>query len=292
MSAFPVALWQSRPVRLDQVWLRYGVRGPWVLREIEVEIGPGQSAVVLGRNGAGKSTLLQVAAGVLTPSRGVVRDRPRTIGWVPERFPADQPFTVAQYLTGMARIRALSGPALTRTVDGWISRLGIAPYRDVRLPALSKGTAQKVGLAQALLRPPDLLVLDEPWEGLDGATRELVPELISEVRAAGGAVLVSDHRGETIRLPDAQQWMVADGTVSVVVPASDNGRDPTAGAMSVVEIAVPTARAATTVADLRAAGHQVVRVRPSDPPGPSVGPARSSAPVGADGADASAEVAP
>ncbi|MBE1485174.1 ATP-binding cassette domain-containing protein [Plantactinospora soyae] len=285
-------------MRLDQVWLRYGVRAPWVLRAVEVDIGPGESAVVLGRNGAGKSTLLQVAAGVLTPTRGVVRDRPGTIGWVPERFPADQPFTVAQYLTGMGRIRALSGPALTRTVDGWIERLGIAPYRDVRLPALSKGTAQKVGLAQALLRSPDLLVLDEPWEGLDGATRELVPELIREVRAAGGAVLVSDHRGETIRLPDAAQWAVADGTVSIVGPAIAEGR-PDAGKMSVVEIAVPSARAATTVADLRAAGHHVLRVRPSDvpaPPAASVGSAPSTGLagpgqlVGPDGADGSTEV--
>jgi ABC-type multidrug transport system ATPase subunit len=298
-------------VRLDQVWLRYGARAPWVLREVEVEIGPGQSAVVLGRNGAGKSTLLQVAAGVLTPSRGVVRERPRTIGWVPERFPADQPFSVAQYLTGMARTRALTGPALTRTVNGWIERLGIAPYRDVRLPALSKGTAQKVGLAQALLRSPDLLVLDEPWEGLDGATRDLVPELIREVREAGGAVLVSDHRGETIRLPDAQQWSVADGTVSVVVPATGDGRESGSGTMSVVEIAVPAARAARTVADLRAAGHQVLRVRPPDraapavgstasgstasepsPSGsaPSAGPARSGQRAASDGADGSAEV--
>ncbi|GAB3963844.1 ATP-binding cassette domain-containing protein [Plantactinospora veratri] len=92
-------------MRLDQVWLRYGARAPWVLRAVEVEIGPGQSAVVLGRNGVGKSTLLQVAVGVLDPTRGVVRDRPGTVGWVPERFPADQPYTVDQYLTGMGRIR-------------------------------------------------------------------------------------------------------------------------------------------------------------------------------------------
>ncbi|GIG89703.1 ATP-binding cassette domain-containing protein [Plantactinospora endophytica] len=252
-------------MRLDQVWLRYGARAPWVLRAVEVEIGPGQSAVVLGRNGVGKSTLLQLAVGVLSPTRGVVRDRPRTVGWVPERFPADQPYTVEQYLTGMARVRGLSGAAVARTVGSWVERLGLAAYRDVRMPALSKGTAQKVGLAQALLRPPGLLVLDEPWEGLDAATREVVPELIGEVLDDGGAVLVSDHRGETVRLPYAAQWTVADGTVSVVRPAADGTRASGSGT-TVVEISVPTARALETVAALRAAGHQILRVRPAEPP--------------------------
>ena len=241
-------------MRLDDVWLRYGRRGPWVLREVRAEIGPGETAVVLGRNGVGKSTLLQLAAGVLRPSRGAVRDRPPTVGWVPERFPAEQPFTVRGYLTSMARIRGVPAGGVGATVDMWIERLGMTPYRDVKLSELSKGTAQKVGLAQAMLRTPGLLVLDEPWEGLDGATRELVPVLIREVRDAGGAVLVSDHRGETVRLPDARQWTVADGAVSTAAGAS--GKE-----MSVVEVAVPAARVAGTVAALRAAGHHVVRVR-------------------------------
>jgi ABC-2 type transport system ATP-binding protein len=245
-------------MRLEDVWLRYGRRGPWVLREVRVDIEPGQVAVVLGRNGVGKSTLLQIAVGVLRPTRGAVRDRPGTVGWVPERFPADQPFTVGQYLTSMGRLRGMSPVAARAAVDHWTERFGIASYRDVRLPELSKGTAQKVGLAQALLRTPGLLVLDEPWEGLDAATRELVPELIHEVLGAGGMVLLSDHRGETVRLPGAARWTVAEGRVSVVAPAA-------AEAISVVEVAVPTARAAGTVAALRAAGHHVLRVREEAP---------------------------
>ena len=255
-------------MRLEDVWLRYGRRAPWVLREVDVAIGPGEVAVVLGRNGVGKSTLLQLAVGVLRPSRGAVRDRPHTVGWVPERFPAEQPFTVRQYLTAMARVRGLSTATIAATVDGWTERLGMAPYRDVKLPELSKGTAQKVGLAQAMLRMPDLLVLDEPWEGLDAATRELVPALIREVRDAGGSVLVSDHRGETVRLPDARAWTVADGTVSTDVPSGgpvpggEGGTSPDRDEeLCVVEVAVPSARVAGTVAALRAAGHNVVRVR-------------------------------
>ena len=86
-----------------------------------------------------------------------------------------------RYLTGMAAVAGLGRRAADGRSTAWTDRLGLAAFRAVRLPELSKGTAQKVGLAQALLRPPGLLVLDEPWEGLDAATRELVPELIAEV---------------------------------------------------------------------------------------------------------------
>ncbi|MCG5453795.1 ABC transporter ATP-binding protein [Micromonospora hortensis] len=241
-------------MRLENVWLRYHRRGPWVLHGIDVRIGPGEVAIVLGRNGVGKSTLLQVAAGVLHPGRGRVTDRPARVGWVPERFPADQPFTVTRYLTGMARVAGLGSAAADEAVTSWTDRLGLSAFRSVRLPELSKGTAQKVGLAQALLRPPGLLVLDEPWEGLDATTRELVPELIAEVLAADGSVLVSDHRGETVRLPAARRWLVADGSLTEETSSTDE-------TIAVVEVAVPAARVAGTVARLRAEGHQVLRVR-------------------------------
>ncbi|MGW4498480.1 ATP-binding cassette domain-containing protein [Micromonospora sp. NPDC004336] len=263
-------------MRLEDVWLRYRRRGPWVLRATDVRVDPGEVVVVLGRNGVGKSTLLQVAAGVLRPSRGRVTDRPRHVGWVPERFPADQPFTVERYLAAMGRVAGLDPLAAGRAVDHWTDRLGLAGFRRVRLPELSKGTAQKVGLAQAVLRPPGLLVLDEPWEGLDAATRELVPAVIDEVATAGGAVLVSDHRGEIARLPDARRWTVADGAVTEAAPPPDE-------AVAVVEVAVPAARVAGAVARLRAEGHHVLRVRPgaSAPPDPAQGTAVPAAEIGA-----------
>jgi ABC-type multidrug transport system ATPase subunit len=99
-----------------------------------------------------------------------------------------------------------------------------------------------------------VLILDEPWEGLDAATRDLIPRLVREVTAAGGMVLISDHRGETARLPEASIWAMVDGVVSVSVgdPAS----------RCVVEVEVPADGVATLVDHLRSAGHRVVRVRP------------------------------
>lgn len=201
-------------MRLHDVAYRYGRRGVWVLRDVTVGIEPGEIVVVRGSNGAGKSTLLGLFAGVYRPVRGTVSDRPARVGWLPERFPTEQPFTVAGYLATMARLR---GGSMT-AVDRWIARLDLTALRQERLSALSKGTAQKVGLAQALLVPPDLLLLDEPWEGIDVDTRELVPGIVDEVLDAGGAVLVSDHSGDTGHLPGVTEWAVVDGAVEVVKP--------------------------------------------------------------------------
>ncbi|MEV6634144.1 ATP-binding cassette domain-containing protein [Actinoplanes sp. NPDC051470] len=239
-------------MRFDGVWFRYGQRAEWTLAEVDAVINPGETVVVLGRNGAGKSTLLQLAAGVLSPVQGRVTDRPAVVGWVPERFPADQPFTAEQYLRRMAEIRGGSG------VDEWFERLRFAEHRHTRLADLSKGTAQKVGVVQALLLRPGLLVLDEPWEGLDAVARELIPEIVAEVTAAGGAVLVSDHRGEIARLPDAIRWTVAEGRVRPGEPDPEPDDDDDE---VVIEVVARRAHADQTMAELRDSGHRVLGVR-------------------------------
>jgi ABC-2 type transport system ATP-binding protein len=245
-------------VRFEQVDFRYARRAGWTLHEVDQVVEPGETIVVLGRNGAGKSTLLQLAAGVLRPTRGAVRGRPSVVGWVPERFPADQPFTAGGYLHRMAEVRGQTDPAV---VDRWIERLLLSGHAGTRLTDLSKGTAQKVGLAQALLVRPGLLVLDEPWEGLDAAARTLIPGIVAEVTDAGGSVLVSDHRGEITSLTGARQWTVTDGTVTAATP-------PDAPAAEedevIVQVAVRRADADQAMVRLRAAGHRVLGVREGD----------------------------
>ena len=240
-------------MRFDQVSFRYARRAGWTLRAIDAAVEPGRTIVVLGRNGAGKSTLLQLAAGVLRPTRGAVTGRPAVVGWVPERFPADQPFTAGEYLRRMAELRGRPDPGLVRH---WVERLLLTEHTGTRLPELSKGTAQKVGLAQALLVRPDLLVLDEPWEGLDSVARTLIPEIVAEVTAAGGSVLVSDHRGEIAGLAGATHWTVADGEVTETpVERPDE---------VIVEVAVHRTDADRTMVKLRAEGHRVLGVRETD----------------------------
>ncbi len=282
-------------MRLDNVQLRYSRRGPWVLTGVDATLDAGDAIVILGRNGAGKSTLLQVIAGVLAPSRGTVRDRPASVGWVPERFPADQPFTIRTYLRSMAAIRGLS--SANGVIESWAERLGFERYLDERLSALSKGTAQKVGLAQALLVRPQLLVLDEPWEGLDAQTRDEVPAIVSEIVEAGGSVAISDHHGDMGLLSGVVAWLLEDGRLhpaaepvraSSAVPngaplwasptmlthtvtPSTAGQPASAAAASqpvaggtprwIVEVEVAAADRAAAAARLQATGHLVRGVR-------------------------------
>ena len=201
-------------MHLHQVAFRYRRRAPWVLRDVTLTVPRGRIIEVNGANGAGKSTLLRLLAGVLPPARGRVSDRPARVGYAPERFPAAQPFTAGAYLTHMARIRGLPADLAERGIAEWSERLNFTEMLGTRLPDLSKGSAHKTGLIQALLASQDLLVLDEPFAGLDGPTRTALPALLSDLTADGASVVVSDHQGDLRDLPHITRWHVSGHTVT------------------------------------------------------------------------------
>lgn len=157
-------------MRVEAVGKRYGLRQPWVVRDVTRNIAAGRLIKLEGPNGSGKSTLLSMLAGILAPSAGRVTGRPRT-GYVPERFPGGLAFSAREYLTHMGRIHGLVGAAGPAAVEEWLERLGATEYAGSPLRTLSKGMCQKVAIAQALLAKPGLLVLDEAWTGLDQAAR-------------------------------------------------------------------------------------------------------------------------
>ncbi|WP_349345238.1 ABC transporter ATP-binding protein [Streptomyces rapamycinicus] len=179
-------------MRLRGVGRRYGLGGPWVLRGVDLEVPPGSLTRVQGRNGSGKSTLLRLLAGIDAPSAGRITGRPPT-AYVPERFPAELPFSALGYLTHLGRIHGLSRAAAARGAGEWLERFGADGYAGTPLAELSKGTSQKVAVAQALLAAPGLLVLDEAWTGLDQAARRVLDTAVAERVADGGAVVFVDH---------------------------------------------------------------------------------------------------
>lgn len=193
----------NRPiVAAEGLTKRFGRRGRWVLTGVDLRIDVGSLTVVWGGNGSGKTTLLRVLSGLSRPSAGQVVVRPRTVGFVPERLPSRIRMTAAQYVHHMARIRGVD-PATARTRrDLLFERLALRPSAEVGIGSLSKGNCQKVALAQALLTPVSLLVLDEPFSALDAPAHRALRALLDEARAAGTAVLLTAHRPDEIPMAD------------------------------------------------------------------------------------------
>lgn len=185
-------------IRLVGVGKRYG-RGPLIVDGVDVEVRAGQPLVVHGANGAGKSTLLRIIAGCLAPSHGRVVGRPATVGYMPDRFPALLRMPADVYLRHLHRIRP--GRTGDQNPLELLTRLGFQGGLSTPMNQLSKGNAQKVGLAQALCSDAPLLVLDEPWSGLDADARPVLTDTIARVIDAGSAVVLADHTrtAETLR---------------------------------------------------------------------------------------------
>lgn len=200
---------------------RYGPRGPWVLREVALGVPAGALVRITGTNGTGKSTLLRILAGIDAPTEGRITGRPRRTAYVPERFPVALPFTARGYLTHLGRVQGLGRAAAAAGAGEWLERFGAGVFADTPLAELSKGSSQKVAVAQALLAGPDLLVLDEAWTGLDTDARHELDRAVRERVAAGGTVVFVDHDPRRLAGEADAAFTVEAGRVS----AADSRRD-------------------------------------------------------------------
>ncbi|GGZ26286.1 ABC transporter ATP-binding protein [Streptomyces poonensis] len=207
-------------IRLDGVGRRYGLRGRWVLRGVDLEVAPGALIRIEGANGTGKSTLLRLLAGLDAPTEGRVAGRPRT-AFVPERFPAALPFTAAGYLTHLGAVHGLTRKAAARAADEWLERFGASGHARTPMAELSKGGSQKVAVAQALLAAPELLVLDEAWTGLDAAAREELERAVAERTADGTAAVFVDHDPRRLAEVTDTTYTVVDGALALRAAAEE-----------------------------------------------------------------------
>ncbi|MEU5538845.1 ATP-binding cassette domain-containing protein [Streptomyces sp. NPDC020362] len=241
----------QRDLRLIGVGRRYGFRGPWVLRGVDLTLTPGTLTRIEGANGTGKSTLLRLVARLDTPSEGRVTGRPHT-AYVPERFPSALPFTALGYLTHLGTVHGLSRGSAQRAAGNLLEQFGASAYATTPMSRLSKGSSQKVAVAQALLAEPELLVLDEAWTGLDTDARAELERAVAERTADGGAVVFVDHDPRRLAgAPDAT-YAVVGGSLE---RRTDNGSSPEAvtGPVTLVVVQGPPGRqlpadAAQTVA--------------------------------------------
>ncbi|MTD56113.1 ATP-binding cassette domain-containing protein [Amycolatopsis pithecellobii] len=200
-------------IRLRGVGKRYG---RLVLAGVDLEVPRGAVIGIVGDNGSGKSTLLRILARVSRPSSGTVEGTP-SIGYVPDRFPASTRMSALAYLRHLGRISGVSD--VDDRATALLARLALAGGPRTQLRRLSKGNAQKVGLAQALLTDPDLVVLDEPWSGLDPAAHGVLAELIAETRERGASVVFTAHDDELARQHATRVFRVAEGGLRESVSA-------------------------------------------------------------------------
>jgi len=189
-------------IRVDQLSKRYG--STVAVDHLSLNVPVGSVLGLLGPNGAGKSTFLKLVMGYLFPDGGRI-DRgglsPRQIGFLPDQpfYPAR--FKVGEYLSTLGRLAGLQGARLRTTVDRLLGQLELSGVADRRLSACSKGMLQRLGIAQALLSDPPLLLLDEPVLGLDPAGQKFIRDLIQDLHRSGKTVVLSSHNlGEVTRV--------------------------------------------------------------------------------------------
>ncbi|MFG2642168.1 ATP-binding cassette domain-containing protein [Streptomyces sp. NPDC048370] len=222
-------------MKLEGVGRRYGPRGPWVVREVDLVLPAGALVRFTGTNGSGKSTLLRVVAGIDAPTEGRIAGRPPRTSYVPERFPVALPFTATGCLTHLGRIQGLGRAEAAARAGEWLERFGASAFAGTPLAELSKGSSQKVAVAQALLADPALIVLDEAWTGLDTAARHELDRAVRERVAAGGTAVFVDHdprrlSGEADVVYEVEAGRVRVGRVPVPVSGSRSGAGSASGA--------------------------------------------------------------
>ena len=238
-----------------------------VLEGVGFTVAPGSMFGFCGSNGAGKTTTMRIAMGLVRPDAGEVRwqGRPmdqssrRRVGYMPEERGLYPKMKVGEQVAYFARLHGLDGAAATKASADWVERLGLGPRRDEQVEKLSLGNQQRVQLAAALVSRPEVLILDEPFSGLDPVgVDSLADALLGQVRE-GVPVIFSSHQLDLVeRLCDsvgilARGRMVATGTVEelrrreagrllrVVVPdAAPGWADGLAGARVVSEQAGDT----------------------------------------------------
>ena len=175
---------------------------------IDLKVGKGEVLGFLGPNGAGKSTTMKMVTGFLTPTRGRVSvcghdvetdtiAAQTCIGYLPEGAPAYGDMTPRQFLAFIARVRGFDGAAIKERVDAAVAKTDLDPVLDQPIDTLSKGFKRRVGLAQAILHDPPVLIMDEPTDGLDPNQKHSVRELI-RMMAKEKAIVVSTHLLEEV----------------------------------------------------------------------------------------------
>ena len=188
-------------MRLEVRDLRKNFGEKEVLHGISFSIESGKALGLLGRNGAGKTTTIRILMDVFKANAGRImmdgrpfRPKDYQIGYLPEERGLYPKKGVQEQILYLAALRGLDGKTAKKQTAYWLERMGVAEYGDKKLETLSKGNQQKVQLAQTLVCDPDIIILDEPFSGLDPVNSQVLKDVIREQIQAGKLVIFSSHQ--------------------------------------------------------------------------------------------------
>ena len=227
---------------------------------ISLTVDRGEVLGILGPNGSGKSTTMKMITGFLAPSAGRVEvcgidvavdpvAAQRRLGYLPEGAPAYGDITTAAYLRFIADVRRLFGAAGRRAIGTAVERTHIAPVLHQPIETLSKGFRRRVGLAQALLHDPDVLILDEPTDGLDPNQKFEVRSLIRDM-SRDKAIVISTHILEEVETVCSRALIISEGRV--VADGTPEQFERRSRLFNAVSLSLPRDRAAPVRAELEA----------------------------------------
>jgi ABC-2 type transport system ATP-binding protein len=208
--------------------------------DLSLRVSPGEVLGFLGPNGAGKTTTMKMVTGFLVPDGGTARicghdivtdtiAAQRKMGYLPEGAPSYGEMTPREFLAFVAEVRGLKGVAAHGARDIAVGHTGLGPVLDRPIETLSKGFRRRVGLAQAILHDPDVLILDEPTDGLDPNQKHAVRALIRAI-APTKTIVISTHLLEEVEAVCTRAVIitsgriVADGTPKALMAMSPSGK--------------------------------------------------------------------
>lgn len=186
---------------LELLDVRKSYDGHVAVAGVSFSVPAGSIFGLLGPNGAGKTTTIRMILDILAPDSGTVRMFGRSrgegdlarVGYLPEERGLYRKMTVLDQLLFLAEIRGIRRRPALSLIEPWLERAALAPWAKRRIEELSKGMQQKVQLIGTVLHQPDLLILDEPFSGLDPLNQELFRQLLTEYRDSGRTVVLSTH---------------------------------------------------------------------------------------------------
>ena len=243
-----------------------------VLRGVSFTAEGGHAFGLLGRNGAGKTTAIRILMNVFPADRGAVLLDGRPIdytrigiGYLPEERGLYPKWRIFDQLVYFAELKGMSTRDARRAVDRWLDRLGMSEYRDKRLDTLSKGNQQKIQLVTALAHDPDIIILDEPFSGLDPVNAMLLKDVVKEEVGRGKILLFSSHQMSYIEEFCDRIAILSGGRVAIGGDLRDLKRAyPRDRLVVTAENTAPILSAFGTAVTVRADGSLLLRLSSPD----------------------------